>query len=67
MKEKDLLSEERFRQKDAARILGISVSKLCRITTAGKVGCYRLSSGVVIYGKNHLESFLTESEHKAKN
>lgn len=62
----DLLNEERFRQKEAAKILSISVSKLCRITTAGKIGCYRLSSGVVLYGRNHLEAFLNHSEHKAK-
>lgn len=62
----DLLSEEKFRQKEAAKILGISVSKICRLTQSGRIGCYRLSSGVVLYGRNHLESFLNQSEKKVK-
>jgi predicted site-specific integrase-resolvase len=67
MKEKtDLLNEEKFRQKEAAEILRMSVSKICRLTQTGKIGCYRLSSGIVLYGRSHLEAFLNQSEHKAK-
>ncbi len=60
----DLVSEEKFRQKEAAQLLGISLSKLSRLTSAKKIGCYRLSSGVVLYSNQHLQDFLSKSEQK---
>lgn len=61
----DHLIEPKFRQKEAAQYLGLSVAQLSRLTTARRVGCYRLSSGAVAYGRKHLETFLQASEQKA--
>lgn len=62
----DILAEQKFRQREAAAFLGISISVLSRLTTAQKIECYRPASGAVVYSRSQLEEYLRASKQKAK-
>jgi len=58
--------EKLYSEREAATKLGVSRITLLRMRQAGRVGFYRIGTRV-LYGDEHLQSFLVKCERKQKS
>jgi excisionase family DNA binding protein len=63
----DKTSEPKYSKEEAAKLIGVSPITVWREANRGKLGCYRVCGGrVLLFGKSHIERYLSENEQKPK-